>query len=100
MVTRERFLPTRPSKARCIFLIGAVIFLYSLENSFVTSYISGRIFNYNIKPILWLGLAYVVYLLPKVRANGKLKLRGFINWWAFNFAIIYIIIVPDLSHHL
>lgn len=92
MVIRERFLPTRPSRGRCILLIGIVISLYLLENASIISLIDGQVFNYIIKPTLWLGLAYMVFSLPKVRAKGKLKLRGFINWWAFNFAVIFIVI--------
>ncbi|MCT4607111.1 MAG: signal peptidase I [Marinisporobacter sp.] len=92
MVTREKFLPTKASKSRCCLLIGVMICLYLLENASITSFIDSRIFNYIIKPILWIGVAYIVWLLPKVRAKGLLKLRSFLNWWAFNFAVIYIMV--------
>lgn len=88
----NNFLPTRYLKARPFFLIILIIILYLIENLLMISYLDSRFIYYIIKPILWLALAYTVWMLPKVRAKGRLKLRSTVNWWAFNFALIYIII--------
>lgn len=91
MTTREVYLPTRPSKAKCFLLIGLILIIYIIENSSIGAFIDNRILNYTIKPIYWFGLAYIVWLFPKARPKGLLKLKSFLNWWAFNFAVIYII---------
>ncbi|WZL73551.1 signal peptidase I [Clostridiaceae bacterium 35-E11] len=92
MIRREKFLPTRSSKARCIFVIGLMICLYLFESSSIASLLGRRIFNYIVKPMLWLGLAYIIWLFPKARTKGQLKLKNLLNWWAFNFGVIYIIV--------
>ncbi|MBF8982470.1 signal peptidase I [Lutibacter sp. B2] len=90
MILKEKFIPTRPSKWRCFLLIGIVISIYLLENLPFIPFNKGGVFTYIIKPILWIGAAYIVWSLPKVRAKGLLKFRNLVNWWAVNFAIIYI----------
>lgn len=92
MNIREKFLPTKQSKNRCFLLLGLIIFIYFLENSAIRSFIDSRILNYFIKPVLWGGGVYLVWLFPKIHPKGLLKLKGFINLWAFNFAVVYIII--------
>src|SRR5690554_902926 len=86
----KQYLPTRPSKSRCLLLVGLVVGIYVLENSPLSSLWGSRVFTYGIKPALWLGLAGLVLWFPRVRAKGVLKFRGFLNWWAFNFAFILI----------
>lgn len=92
MVTQEKFLPTKISKTRCVILILLMIFLYILDNSSLIKFVDNFIYTYIIKPILWIGLALMVRYFPNIRAKGYLKLRKLIYIWAFNFAIIYIII--------
>ena len=92
MITREKVLPTRASKTRCFLLIGLLIFLYVFENSSITTLIDSWILNYIIKPGLWIGLAYLVWIFPKIRAKGLLKLKGTLCWWAFYFGVIYIVV--------
>lgn len=92
MVTQEKFLPTKISKTRCFILILLMIFLYILDNSSLIKFVDNFIYTYIIKPILWIGLALMVRYFPNIRAKEYLKLRKLIYIWAFNFAIIYIII--------
>jgi signal peptidase len=77
-------------KARCFLLIILMTALYMMDIPAIASLMSGYIFNYILKPVLWLGLIFIVYIFPKVHSKGKLRLKSFINWWAFNFAIIFI----------
>lgn len=89
---KDRFLPTRISHKRSLLLVSLLIFIYLLENSSITSIIDIYTFNYIIKPALWMGVAFLVWTFPRVKPKAKLKHRGFLNLWAFNFAAIYIII--------
>lgn len=88
----KRYLPTRPSKYLTILLIIIIILFFLLENPFVVSKLGGNIFNYIIKPIIWAVLAFYMCKKPSVRPGGKHKLKSFINLWAFNFGVIYILI--------
>lgn len=92
MITREEFLPTRSSKTRCYILILLVIFIYILDNSSLVKSIDSFTYTYILKPILWIGLAFMVWNFPHIRAKGYLRLRKILYLWAFNFAVIYIII--------
>lgn len=92
MINEKEFLPTKKSHNRCFLLIILMIFIYILENSSVVTFINNSTFNYIIKPILWIGLAYIVWRFPHIRPKGKLKLRKLIFFWAINFGIIYILI--------
>ena len=76
MITKQRFMATRNSAKMCIILIVLVTFIYILENSSITSFISSTTFNYIIKPILWIGLAILVWIFPHVRPKGLLRLRS------------------------
>lgn len=86
------YLPTKPSYNRCFILIGLMIFMYALDNSFIKIPVSSFILTYIIKPILWIGLAYIIWRFPRIRSRGKLKLKGLIYFWAFNFGVTYILI--------
>ncbi|SES87047.1 signal peptidase, endoplasmic reticulum-type [Natronincola peptidivorans] len=91
MITKE-YLPTQRSKHRCFFLIGVMIFLYIIDNSPAKALVNIRIYNNLIKPLLWIGLAYVAWSFPVVRSKAGLKHKNLINLWAFNFAVIFIIL--------
>lgn len=92
MIAKEEFLSTQRSKNRCTILIFLLLFIYILENSSLNALMSNFIFNYVIKPILWIGLSYVVWTFPRIRGKARLKLRSLIYIWALNFGILYIII--------
>lgn len=92
MITREEFLPTRKSKVRCFILILLIVALYILDNSGLIKFIDSTTYTYILKPILWIGLAFMVWYFPHIKANGYLKLRKTVYLWALNFAVIYILI--------
>jgi signal peptidase len=73
-------------------LLGAVFFLYLLDNLAIGKFINYMIYINFIKPMLWIGLAGLVWALPMMRSKAPLKLRGNINLWAFNFAVVFIIV--------
>lgn len=92
MIKIGNFLFTKSSKKRCLIIVFAMIFIYVLENSPIIRLIDNFAFNYIIKPILWIGLSFIIWRFPNIRPKGKLKLRRFLYFWAFNFAVIYIIV--------
>ncbi len=89
---QKKYLPVNPSKRRAFMLLGATLFLYLLDNLTISSIIDYKVYSNIIKPILWLSLAGIVWVLPRVRSRAPLKLRESLYWWAFTFAVIYIIV--------
>jgi signal peptidase len=85
------YLPTKVSKRKCALLIYLLIFIYIIENSSLSSIIDVQVFSYIIKPLLWVGVAWFVWLLPRVRGKAKLKQLNSINGWAFIFSFIFIV---------
>lgn len=92
MSTKEEFLPTRSSFKLSFIIILLLLSMYAFENSGISKYIDGFTLNYILKPILWIGLAFIICTFPKIRPKGLLKLRSLVNFWVLSFAIIYIII--------
>lgn len=88
---KMKYLPTRASRGKCALLIGLLICIYIIENSYISDMIGIQAFNYIVKPLLWVGVAWFVWLLPSVRAKAKLKQLNSINGWAFIFAFIFIV---------
>lgn len=91
MMFKTEYLPTRKSNGKCVFFIGLLIIIYIIENTSINSMIGIQAFSYIIKPLLWLGVAWSILLLPRVRAKAKLKQLNSINGWAFIFAFIFIV---------
>lgn len=83
----------KSSKKSCSFFILLMIIIYIFENSTIAMSIDSRFLNYLIKPVIWLGLTFVVGLFPKPRPKGKLILRSRMMWWSFTLAFLYIIIL-------
>lgn len=88
---KTEYLPTRKSSEKCVFFIGLLICMYIIENSFISNIIGIQAFNYVLKPLFWIGVAWIVWLFPRVRATAKLKQLSSINGWAFIFAFIFIV---------
>lgn len=88
----KKFLPSKPSKLRCLILVGIMICLYIIDNPIVASYIGSQTFVYYIKPLLWTGLSLLVLCFPKVKPRAKIKHKNLIIWWSFNFGVIFIMV--------
>ena len=91
MSAKEEFLPTRSSYKRSFIVIILLLSMYAFENSPISKYIDGFTFNYIIKPILWIGLTFIIWSYPRIKPKGLLKLRSLINFWSLSFAVVYII---------
>lgn len=88
----SRYSPTQRSNKNASFLILLLLFIYALENSSITRYIDSSIFNYIMKPILWIGIIFIVYKIRHIKPTAKLRQRSFLNFWALYFGIFYVII--------
>lgn len=89
---KRYYLPTRPLKSMNLVLIGLLFCVYALENSPIASVLDSQIFNFLVKPLIWLGIALIVYMLPNIRNQANTRQKQSINLWAFNFAIIFIVV--------
>lgn len=89
---KKKYMPVYPSKERALLLIVAVSFIYLLDNLPIGKLIDNMIYINFIRSIFWIGLAWLVWALPRIKSKAPLKLRGNINLWAFNFAVIFIVV--------
>lgn len=88
----KEFLPTRTSKAKCLLLVGCLLFLYILDNPSILPGITSKYIDY-IKPLLWAGFAFFVRKLPRINFSGKLKLKNSIAGWAVIFGLVNIMVM-------
>jgi signal peptidase len=88
---KTKYLPTRSSKVNCAILIALMIGIYIIESSPISTVLGTQVFNYVLKPMLWFGVAWIVWVLPRVRGRAKLRQLNSINGWAFIFAFIFIV---------
>lgn len=87
---RENYSPTTEVKLRCLLLVILLAAMYLIDSSPISSWMSSITYSYIFKPVLWGGIALIVYSFPKLRINAKFKVRGSLVWWALNFAVIFI----------
>lgn len=99
---RQKYLPSGKSRVRCILLAGMILACFFLDNPYVMSLNDSPYFNQIIKFSMWMGVALTVWLFPRIRPKGKLRLNSFVSLWAFNFAVMFIaaLIVSGLIDEL
>jgi signal peptidase len=85
------YLPTTKSKKNSFLLIIVLLIIYLFENMYIFSKVINPILYYMLKVFLWSGLALIVWRLPTIRANGKLRLTQSIYSWSAIFAIIFLV---------
>lgn len=83
MQVSTRYLPSKRSKFKSLLLVILLLILYLLENSPISNY---------ILPIFWLSAIVFISQIRNIRPSEKLKYRQTINFWAFYFALFFIII--------
>lgn len=88
----NKFSPTRISKAKCLLLVGCLLFLYILDNLSILPAINFESIDY-IKPLLWIGFALLIWKIPRIRFSGKLKHKNNITGWAVIFGLINIMVL-------
>ncbi|MGB4438070.1 MAG: signal peptidase I [Sedimentibacter sp.] len=87
-----KYLPTKISLKKIIFVIILLSAMYIIDNSSVTSYLGNFIYSNVIEPLLWIGISIILWKMPHIKATAKLRHRRFIYFWACNFGLIYIFI--------
>lgn len=89
---QRKYLPTRPTKGRCLLLVLFLSFVYLLDNLSVSRYIDYSIFSNIIKPLLWCGVLTIIWVFPRFHSKAPAKTRESIIWWSVIFAIIFIVV--------
>ncbi len=92
-MSKDKFIPVKKDKKRSVMLLFILIAIYYIDNSNLLFFIDSNINMYVVKPMMWIGLAILVWKMPKFRPKAKIRDRGFVNLWAFNFGFIYILIM-------
>jgi signal peptidase len=93
MISNKKLRLIHSSKAKVFFLIALVMVIYAIENFFRPQFISGMVFTYIVTPLLWLGVACIVFMLPRVRSKGLLKHRKHLKWMAVYYAVIFQVVL-------
>ena len=85
-----KYLPVKLSKNKSFLLFGILLFIYLLDNLSTNSFIDYSFYNTILRPIIWIGLAFLVGLLPRASSRAPLRLKGRVGFWALNCAVINI----------
>ncbi|MDD2402402.1 MAG: signal peptidase I [Clostridia bacterium] len=78
------------TKVRCIILLSLLLLTEFIRNTTFISFFQSITFISYGRPLLWLGIALVVYMFPRAKAVGRLSLQKFIISLALGSAIIYV----------
>ncbi|MDO6354988.1 signal peptidase I [Caloramator sp. CAR-1] len=79
-------------KNRASIALFFIFINYLLESSSLLFYVKLPLFQFYWKPLVHLIVIFVILTFPRPRPKSKLKMKENINYWAFNFAAIYIIV--------
>ncbi|MBZ9689204.1 signal peptidase I [Clostridium estertheticum] len=81
----------RTSESRCLLLLCVMLSVYLLENLPFIKINSSTYFAYIIKPLIWGGVIFIVWLFPRVRAKGRIRFQNDLKWWVGYLAVFYIL---------
>src|SRR5690554_3424591 len=87
-----KYLPTRTFYKKSILVLMLLIGIYILDNSSVATYINRVLFTYILKPLLWVGLAVLIWRMPHIKPTAKLRYKKVLYLWAFIFGVAFILI--------
>lgn len=76
---------------RCSITTAILVVFYLYENTSFLKIGSSGLETYIIRPLLWSGLAWLVWQLPRSRAAGPLRLRSFLYFLALICGLIYLL---------
>jgi signal peptidase len=91
-MSMEALRSNRSERKLSFFLMILLIGIFLLENSPLSRIFDAITLNYIVIPIIWFGIAFFIWSLPRVKPKAKLRLRPSINVWAFSFAFIYLVV--------
>ncbi|MGH4122967.1 MAG: signal peptidase I [Clostridium sp.] len=81
----------RTSESKCFLLICIMLGVYLLENLPLIKINSSTYFAYIIKPLIWFGIIFIVWIFPRVRPKGKIRFQNDLKWWVGYLAVFYIL---------
>ena len=88
-----RTIASKNANAKCLAVCLFPLLIYIAESNPVFNISNSAVYNNLIKPLLWLGITFVIlFLMNSPGTGGKLKLKASVNLMAFNCAVIYIFI--------
>lgn len=87
-----KYLPTRTFYKKSILVLMLLIGIYILDNSSVATYINRVLFTYILKPLLWVGLAVLIWRMPHIKPTAKLRYKKLLYLWAFIFGVAFVLI--------
>jgi len=73
-------------------VVLSVLLILFLTNCNTFTFTNNTTFIYFVKPLLWLGVAWLVFLLPRHVAAGRLSLRHFLRTLAVGSAVVYFLV--------
>lgn len=79
-------------KYRILLIVTLLIIYYLLFNTSLLQFVPATTINTLVKPIFWILIVLLVMSFPNARTLGKIRLRGFLNWWSFNLSILFVFI--------
>lgn len=91
MAGNQLYKAARISKSRCFLLFMILSGILLVENMPFVNICGSNIYIYIVKPIIWLFIGFLVWALPRIKPNGKIRLNSFIMWWTGYLAAAYII---------
>lgn len=90
---KDEYIPTQHSKLKVFLLCILVIIIYFIDNRFVAVYFNSLVFNYILKPTLWGIIIFIVLFFRNIRYKGIIRFNANIKLWAFNLAVMYIVVL-------
>jgi len=84
---------THAKAVKALFLVGILCFIYLLDTfPYLRNAINDSfIYNYILKPFIWLILAYTAWRLPRSAPAASLRFRILLKQMAFVCAVFYIV---------
>ena len=86
----ERIKARKPLLRRLVIVCYVIVILI-ITNTNLIPFANNTKFIYFGKPLLWLGVAWLVYQFPRGRKAGRMSLQRFINHLAVGSAVVYLL---------
>jgi signal peptidase len=81
----------RRQLGRCLLIMLFIMVILFLSNTNLVTFTNNNNFIYFGRPLLWLGVGWLVFLFPRIRFAARLSLRCFIAQLAVGAAVIYLL---------
>ncbi len=86
----KNYVPTWPSKGKCLLIVLFLLFIYLLDNLSISGYIGYGMYNNAARPLFWMLLASAALVFPRIHIGIPERTKQNIFWWAVIFSVVYI----------